>query len=201
MTSNSILWKYYKVPLMFLKEEKIWLSDIILLTLLWFANWPTLISLRNCFLSKKWAEVATLFLLIQSNAWNIYWGSAANLSSQHFSLACTCFEGVIGIYISSLKWFLPMEQSLGNASASQSCSEVKVTAIWPSPGAILTISLKDMLGRSTLYLTVGKCGEDSFNSLSLNLSLPSYIIITINLITVIRHSGILVSILASHKFP
>ena len=62
-------------------KEKIWWSDIILLTLLWFTNWPTFISLWNCFLSVKWTEVATAFLSIQSNAWNMYWGLTANLSS------------------------------------------------------------------------------------------------------------------------
>ena len=45
--------------------------------------------------------------------------------------------------------------------------------IWPFPGAILTISLGDMFGPSTLYMTVGKGGEGSVNSLSLNSSLPS----------------------------
>ena len=45
----------------------------------------------------------------------------------------------------------------------------KKTWISPSPGAILTISLRDMFGPSTLYLTVGKDGDYLFNSLSLNL--------------------------------
>ena len=105
-TAKNILWKYWGV---FLKEEKIWSADVILFTLLWFTNWPRLISLWNCFLSAKWIELATAFLLIQSNKWNTYWGLAANLSSQHFSLACTYFEGVNGISLSSLKWFLPLE--------------------------------------------------------------------------------------------
>ena len=62
-----------------------------------------------------------------------------------------------------------MEQSLGNASASQSSSKVKETGIWPSPGATITISLGDMFGPSTLYMTGGKVEEDSFNSISSNL--------------------------------
>ena len=107
--SNSILWKYCGVPLMFLKEEKIWSSDIIFLTLFWLTNWPTLISLWNCFVSEKWTEHATAFLSIQSNAWNMYYRLAANLSSQNFSLVCTYLEGVIGISLSLLKWFLPDE--------------------------------------------------------------------------------------------
>ena len=98
-----------KVLRSILKEEKIWSADINLFTLLWFTNWPRLISLWNCFLSAKWIELATAFLLIQSNEWNTYWGLAANLSSQHFSLACTYFEGVNGISLSSIKWFLPLE--------------------------------------------------------------------------------------------
>ena len=54
-------------------------------------------------------------------------------------------------------------------SASELGSKVKETGIWPSPGAILTISMGDMFGPSTLYMTVGKCEEHYFNSLSLNL--------------------------------
>ena len=126
-TSNNRLRKYWGDCLMFLKEEKIWSSDIILFTLPWFTNWPTSILLRNYFLSAKWNELATAFFLIQSNAWNVYWGLAVNLSSQHFSLEY--FEGVIRIPFSSLKWFLSVEQSLGNASASQLDSEVKEARI------------------------------------------------------------------------
>ena len=172
-TSNNRLRKYWGDRLMFLKEEKIWSSDIILFTLSWFTNWPTSILLWNYFLSAKWNELATAFLLIQSNAWNIYWGLAVNLSSQHFSLTCAYFEGVIGISFSSLKWFLPVEQSLGNASASQLDSEVKEARIWHSLGAIITISVGDMLGQSTSYMIAGKGVEHFFNHLSLNLSLPS----------------------------
>ena len=94
-TSNCILWKHWGVPL-FLNEEKIWSQDTILLRLLWFTNWPTLISLWNCFLSAKWTELTAAFLLIQSNAWNINWGLAANLSSQHFSLTCTYLRVLLG---------------------------------------------------------------------------------------------------------
>ena len=68
---------------------------------------------------------STAFLSIQSNAWNMYWELEANLSLQHFRLACTCFEGVIGLSLSSLKIFIPAEYSLGNARASQLGSEVK----------------------------------------------------------------------------
>ena len=39
--------------------------------------------------------------------------------------------------------------------------------------AILTISLGDMFGPSILHTTIRKSAEDSFNSPSLNLSLPS----------------------------
>ena len=85
-TSNNRLRKYWGDRLMFLKEEKIWSSDIILFTLSWFTNWPTSILLWNYFVSAKWNELATAFLLIQSNAWNVYWGLAVNLSSQYFSL-------------------------------------------------------------------------------------------------------------------
>ena len=52
---------------------------------------------------------------------------------------------------------------------SQLGSEVKQTGIWRSPGGILTISLGDMFGPTTLHMTVGKCEKDSFKSLSLNL--------------------------------
>ena len=57
----------------------------------------------------------------------MYWELEANLSSKHFSLSCTYFEVVIGLSLSSLKWFIPVEYCLGNARASQLGSEVKVT--------------------------------------------------------------------------
>ena len=96
-----------------------------------------------------------------------------NLSSQHFSLASTYFEDAIGISLSLLKWFLSAEFSLGNVNDSQLGSQVKESEIWLSPGAILTISPGDLLGLSTLYMTVGKSGEDLFNFLFLSLSSPS----------------------------
>ena len=49
----------------------------------------------------------------------------ANRSSQNFSQACTYIEGVIILSPSSLKWFIPVEHSLGNARASQLGSVVK----------------------------------------------------------------------------
>ena len=39
------------------------------------------------------------------------------------------FEGFIGSFLSSLKYLLPREQSLGNASASQLGTKVKETGI------------------------------------------------------------------------
>ena len=123
----------------FLNEEKIWSSDVILITLLWYTHWPTSISLWNYFLSTKRTELGTALFSNQSNAQNIYGGLAANMSLQHFSLTCIYFESVIRISISLLKWFLPMKYFLGNASASQLGSKVEETGIWPSPDAILTI--------------------------------------------------------------
>ena len=78
----------------------------------------------------------------------MYWELEANLSSQHFSLAWTYFEGVNGLSLSSLKWFIPVEYSLGNTMASQLGSEVKETGIRHSLGAMLTIWLEDILGQS-----------------------------------------------------
>ena len=95
----------------------------------------------------------------------MYWGLAANLSSKHFSLTCTNFEGVIGSCLYSFKLFLPAEQFFGNSVASWLGSKVNETGIWPSPGAMLTISLGEMFDPSTLYIIAGKGLEDSFNSL------------------------------------
>ena len=44
-------------------------------------------------------------------------------------------------------------------------SEVKETGIWPSLGAMLTISQGNIFSPSTLCITVGKGKEDFFNSL------------------------------------
>ena len=52
-------------------------------------------------------------------------------------------------------------------------SEVKEKGIWPSLGAMLTISQGNIFGPSTLCITAGKGKEDFFNSLSLILSFPS----------------------------
>ena len=101
----------------------------------------------------------------------MYWGLAVNLSSQHFGLTCIYFEGVIGISYSTLKWFRPVEKSLGNLSTFQFWSKKK-PGTQPSPGATLTIWLRDMFGPSTLHITAGK-GEEDFNSLSSNLSFVS----------------------------
>ena len=62
---------------------------------------------------------------------------------------------------------------LENASAFRLGFKVKETVIWPSPGTILTISLEDMFGPSTVYMIVQKGEEESFNPLSINLSLLS----------------------------
>ena len=53
----------------------------------------------------------------------------------------------------------------------QVLSQVKETG--PSLGAIWRTSLGDMFGPSTVYMKVGKGGEDSFNFPSSNLSLLS----------------------------
>ena len=55
----------------------------------------------------------------------MYCGLAVNLSSQHFGLTCIYFEGVIGISYSTLKWFRPVEKSLGNSSTFQFWSKKK----------------------------------------------------------------------------
>ena len=90
----------------------------------------------------------------------MYWELEANLSSQHFSLACTDFKGVIGFFPVLIKMIIPVEYSLGNRRASQLGSEVKETGSWPSPGAMLTISLEDILSPSIIHTTVGKGKED-----------------------------------------
>ena len=72
-------------------------------------------------------------------------------------MTSTYFEVVIGLFLSSLKWCIPADYSLGNARPSQLSSDVNKRGIWPSPGAMLTISLKDILGPSTLCIRLGKC--------------------------------------------
>ena len=72
---KSILWKYCGVPPLLLKEEKIWSTNIILLTMLWLTNWPTVMSIWNFFPSTKLTEFATFSIM--------YYGIAANLSSHH----------------------------------------------------------------------------------------------------------------------
>ena len=66
------------------------------------------------------------FLSIQSNAWNIYYRSEANLIS-HFILTCRHLDGIILTFFSLLKWFWTIEKFLTKANASQSGSEVKDT--------------------------------------------------------------------------
>ena len=101
----------------------------------------------------------------------MYWQLAENLLSQHFSLVSTYFNGVIWSFLLWLKYFIPVEKSSQNAGASQLGCKVNETRIWPSLGAMLTTSLKDMFVPSVLYIRIGKATEDSSNLLSLQLSL------------------------------
>ena len=116
------IWKHFvevlRISTVFKQGEYLIIS-VILFTVSLFINWLTLMSLWDCFFSVRWIELATAFLSIQSNEWNTYWELEINLSSQPFSLACTHFEGVIGLTLSLLKWFIPVEYSLGNARAPQ----------------------------------------------------------------------------------
>ena len=164
-------------------EEKIWSSDIILLALSWFTNWPTLISFWNLFLSAKWTELATAFLSIQYNAWNICWGLAAHLSSQHFSPACKYFQAVIGISLSSLKWFF----SCGIVFRKCKCFPVR---FWSKRNKDLILSRCYINNSCRWYVWFINIIHDSWKRWRrlIKFSFLKLIIITISLITVTRPS-------------
>ena len=67
----------------------------------------TVTSVWNCFLLVKWTVVATAFLSILCNAWNIYCGSEADLSRKYFNLECRYFDDIIFVFFSVWKLKLP----------------------------------------------------------------------------------------------
>lgn len=74
-------------------------------------------------------ELQIAALSIRSNCANTYWALLAKRSSAHFKRVCTYCDGVIATFLFSLKCHFPRGNSLTNAKASQSGSDVNETGI------------------------------------------------------------------------